>query len=231
MDRKSISSLPECQNNPAFAYDINVKGTLKIIELARNYNIKNFIFASTSAIYEQNTANIFTEKLKTFPDLIYSQSKKNAEQLLESYFKNYSIPITVLRFFNTYGPLQSNDFVITKFINQALNNDDLTINGDGQQTRTFLYVDDNVDFILQLINDSSHINEIVNVGSDQQISILNLAKLIKNITGSKSKIIHLPPLKEGDMKRRQPDISKMRSVFNRELISLEDGIKKYLNSL
>ena len=136
-----------------------------------------------------------------------------------------------MRFFNTYGPLQSNDFVITRFINQAVNNKDLTINGDGTQTRTFLYVDDNVDFITKLLDTSSCINDTVNIGSSEQITIINLAKLIIKITGSKSKIIHLPPLIEGDMTRRQPDIKKMEGIFSKKLITLESGIKKYLKTL
>ena len=115
-----------------------------------------------------------------------------------------------MRFFNTYGPNQSNDFVVTRFIEQAITGEDLTIYGDGQQSRSFLYIDDNVDFTLQILDESLFINDVVNVGSEEVISIKDLAKLIKKLTKSESNIVHLPPLEDGDMLRRKPDISKMK---------------------
>jgi len=131
---------------------------------------------------------------------------------------------TIFRFFNTYGPRQSTDFVISKFISLALQNRDITIYGDGLQTRTFCYIDDNLETTEKILNQSNLDNEVINIGSDQEITILELAQKVIKLLNSKSKIIHLDPLKEGDMTRRKPDISKMKVVLTRALTSLDEGI-------
>jgi nucleoside-diphosphate-sugar epimerase len=116
---------------------------------------------------------------------------------------------------------------MSKFIRSALKNEPLTIYGDGKQTRTFCYIDDNVDFTSILLEKGLGINEIFNVGNRHEIPIIELAKKIIEMTDSKSEIIHLPPLKEGDMTRRQPDTTKMQAILNRET-PLEEGMKKVI---
>ena len=143
-----------------------------------------------------------------------------------SYQQEYGLDYTIFRFFNTYGPLQSEDFVISRFIGQALRNNDLTIYGDGSQTRTFCYIDNNLDVAIAAMEQGLCINDVMNVGSDVEISVLELALLIIELLGSKSKIIHLPSLKDGDMTRRKPDITKMRAILNRELLPLDEGIRR-----
>jgi nucleoside-diphosphate-sugar epimerase len=106
-----------------------------------------------------------------------------------------------------------------------LQNKDITIYGDGSQTRSFLHVDDNVDFTIKILENNKLLNDVVNVGSDIEIKIIDLAYLIIEALESESKIIFLPPLKEGDMTRRKPDISKMKGVYQKEIISLEEGIQ------
>jgi UDP-glucuronate decarboxylase len=133
---------------------------------------------------------------------------------------------TIFRFFNTYGPNQSDDFVIPRFLKQSLNNEDITIYGDGSQTRTFCYVDDNIDACLNAHYKQEFVNQTVNIGSDDERSILNLAQTIIKSTNSSSSIIHLPALEEGDMTRRKPDNAKMKSLLNRSLTTLEEGIVK-----
>ncbi len=98
------------------------------------------------------------------------------------------------------------------------------------QTRTFTYVDDTIDTCLKCFYNSHQVNDVLNIGNDRLWTILDLAKLIIQLTGSKSKIIHLPPLKEGDMTRRQPDNGKMQLILGRPLVTLEDGIKKMMDS-
>jgi UDP-glucose 4-epimerase len=110
----------------------------------------------------------------------------------------------------------------------ALKGKDITIYGDGTQTRTFCYVDDNIMATTNAFYNNQYVNDIVNIGSDIETEIVELARKIVEITGSKSKIIHLPPLAEGDMKRRVPDISKMKILTDREITSLEEGIKKVI---
>ena len=149
---------------------------------------------------------------------------------MRTFHEHHGLDFTIMRFFNTYGPRQKNDFVISKFIELALANKDLTIYGDGSQTRSFLHVADNIEFTIKILEENKLINDVVNVGSDKEITIIDLANLIIESLDSKSKIVFLPPLKEGDMTRRQPDISKMKSVFNKEIISLKDGIKSVASS-
>ena len=118
--------------------------------------------------------------------------------------------------------------MMTKFISQALQNKPITIYGDGSQTRTFCYVSDNIEATIKALNNDLFVNDVINIGGETVISILELAELIIKLTDSKSEITFLPPLKDGDMTRRQPDNSKMKAILGRELITVEEGIKKLL---
>ena len=110
----------------------------------------------------------------------------------------------------------------------ALRGDDISIYGDGSQSRTFCYIDDNIDATVKIAYADEYINDVVNIGNSRETSILELAKIIIDITGSKSKLVYLPPLKEGDMMRRCPDNTDMLKVLNRPLVKLEDGIRNIL---
>jgi UDP-glucose 4-epimerase len=134
----------------------------------------------------------------------------------------------VFRFFNTYGPKQSKDFVVSKFIRAALANEDITIYGDGLQTRTFCYIEDNVDACIAAYKGTEVLNDVINIGSDMEITIRELAKVIIEVTGSTSKVVHLPPLEEGDMTRRMPDITRMRQLLGRDLLPLRSGLERIL---
>jgi UDP-glucose 4-epimerase len=156
--------------------------------------------------------------------------KNVGEAFLRSYQQEFNLEYTIFRFFNTYGPKQSNDFVMTRFIKAALAGKNISIYGDGSQTRTFCYRDDNVDACAKVMYDNLYVNDTVNIGSDFEIKIIDLAKLIIKLTNSKSEIVHLQPLVEGDMSRRRPDIAKMKKLLNRPLIDLEEGIKRTIES-
>jgi len=119
---------------------------------------------------------------------------------------------------------------MSRFISKALLNEPITIYGNGQQSRTFCYIDDNVDACLKTAYDNLVVNDVVNIGNDNEISILDLAYKIIDLTNSKSTITFLPPLKEGDMQRRLPDIEKMKELLNRPLTSIDDGIKEILTN-
>ena len=109
-----------------------------------------------------------------------------------------------------------------------MKNEDITIYGDGMQTRTFCYIDDNIDACVNIFRQKKFINDVVNIGNDDEITILELAETIIKVTKSKSKIVFLPKLEEGDMPRRQPDLYKMRKIFTKKHFSLEEGLKKTL---
>ncbi len=214
--------------NPSMVLN-DLEGIKNILNLSKNTGVNRVYFSSSSEVYGEPVE--YPQNEDTTPlnsKLPYAIVKNVGEAFLKSYKKEYDLDYTILRFFNTYGPKQSADFVMSKFIRQALNNKDMTIYGDGLQTRTFCYIDDNVDATIHAFLNDQYNNDVVNIGNDIEIPIIDLAKEIISITESKSKLVHLPPLKEGDMTRRKPDISKMRKLLNRELLPLREGIKKVI---
>jgi UDP-glucose 4-epimerase len=207
----------------------DIDGIENVLNLSKNTGVKRIFFSSSSEVYGEPVEfpqNEFTTPLNS--RLPYAIVKNVGEAFLKSYQQMYGLDYTIFRFFNTYGPKASTDFVVTKFIDLALKGKDITIYGDGSQTRTFCYSDDNVDACLNAFNNDLVINDVANIGNDKETTILELAETIIRITGSSSKIVHLPPLEEGDMTRRKPDITKMKELLGRDLCSLEDGIKKII---
>ena len=120
--------------------------------------------------------------------------------------------------------------MVSKFIAAALKNEDITIYGDGSQTRTFCFVDDNIQACVNAFMKDEVMNDVVNIGSDKILTVLELAEMIIKVSGSASKIVHLPALEEGDMTRRQPDTGKMLQLLGKEPLSLEDGLKKVIDN-
>lgn len=208
----------------------DIQGFKNILELSRLQNIKRVFFSSSSEVYGEPVHLPQNEETTPLNSrLPYAIVKNVGESYFKSYYQEYGLKYTIFRFFNTYGPKQSPDFVMSKFIQAALKNDDITVYGEGSQTRTFCFIDDNVEACLKTMEDERFANDIFNIGNDKICTIKELAQTIINLTGSCSKIIHLAPLPEGDMTRRQPDITKMKQILNRDLLSLEEGIKKTLN--
>ncbi len=208
----------------------DIQGIKNILDLCKNTGVKRIFFSSSSEVYGEPVE--IPQHEETTPlnsRLPYAIVKNVGESYLKVYQQEFSLPYTILRFFNTYGPKQSNDFVISKFIHAALHDRDITIYGDGLQTRTFCYIDDNIDFTVKIFEEDLFVNDVVNVGHDFQYTMNELADMIIHLSGSNSKKVHLKPLKEGDMTRRQPDITKMKKVLDRELVSLKDGLALILN--
>jgi len=216
-------------HNPRKVLD-DITGIKNILNLSKNTNVKRVFFSSSSEVYGEPVEipqNELTTPLNS--RLPYAIVKNVGEAFLRTYQQVFGLDYTIFRFFNTYGAKQSKDFVISKFINAAMNNEDITIYGDGSQTRTFCYIDDNVEASINAFYKHQYINDVVNIGSDQEIQIIELAKMIKELTGSKSNIVHIPPLKEGDMTRRKPDITKMKNLLNRDLTWLPQGLEYLIN--
>lgn len=209
----------------------DLKGIQNILSLCKNSCVKRVYFSSSSEVYGEPTElpqNEFTTPLNS--RIPYAVVKNAGEAYLRSYNKEYNLDYTIFRFFNTYGPKQSVDFVMSRFISLALKDQKITIYGDGLQTRTFCYIDDNVDACVNAFNGGRHVNDVVNIGGNIEITMLDLAKKIIEITGSGSKIVFLPPLKEGDMLRRFPDTSKMMKLLVRKPVTIDEGIKKILKN-
>jgi nucleoside-diphosphate-sugar epimerase len=227
----ALVGVKRTQDNPVRVLN-DIHGIENILNLSKNSGVKRVFFSSSSEIYGEPVElpqNEFTTPLNS--RIPYAIVKNVAEAYLKSYKKEFGLEYTIFRFFNTYGPKQSKDFVMSRFIYMAIKNQNITIYGDGSQTRTFCYIDDNVDVCLNAFYENLFINDVVNIGGEHEITILDLAKKIIQITGSSSKITHLPQLKEGDMTRRLPDITKMKKLLKREPVSLDEGIAKLIANL
>lgn len=208
----------------------DIEGIKNILSLSKNSGVKRVFYSSSSEVYGEPFEIPQNEKTTPLNSrLPYAIVKNVGEAFFRSYYQEYGLEYTIFRFFNTYGPNQSEDFVVPRFIKAALSNEPITLYGDGLQTRSFCYVDDNIDTCIKAMVSNLCINDVINVGSDKEMTILELAKTIIRVTNSKSEIIHLPALEEGDMTRRCPDTTKMKSVLGRELVSLEEGIQKLVS--
>ena len=209
----------------------DINGFRYLLDLCKNTGVKRVFFSSSSEVYGEpfeHPQNEHTTPLNS--RLPYAVVKNVGEAFLRSYKQEFDLDYTIFRFFNTYGPKQSQDFVMSKFINNAIAGRDITIYGDGMQTRTFCYKDDNIDACYNAFTKDEYVNDTVNIGSDFETTIIDLAKEIIAITDSKSKIVYLPPLKEGDMTRRKPDNTKMRELLGRPLLPISEGIKRTIAS-
>ena len=204
----------------------DIDGFKNILSLAKGTGVKKVFFSSSSEVYGEPVE--LPQHEHTTPlnsRLPYAVVKNVGESFCRSFYQEYGLKYTIFRFFNTYGMNQSKDFVMSKFIDAALKGEDITIYGTGGQTRTFCYIDDTIDTCVASLRENEYVNDVLNVGNDRLINILELARIIINITGSSSRIVHLPPLSEGDMTRRQPSISKMKKLLARDLIPIENGVK------
>ena len=218
------------QMDPIKTMKTSVLGNYNIIELALLEDAK-IIFSSTSEIYGDPLQHPQTETYWGNVNPIgvrscYDEGKRCSETILSDFHKFQNLKVSIARIFNTYGPNMNvgDGRVVSNFIVSAINNKDMVINGDGNQTRSFCYVDDTVDGLLKL----STINEFgpFNLGNPNEISIKYLSEKIINLTGSKSNssFIDLP---EDDPLRRKPDISKAENILNwKPVVSLDDGLKK-----
>lgn len=205
----------------------DIKGIENVLVLSKSTGVKRVFYSSSSEVYGEPVE--FPQREGTTPlnsRLPYAIVKNLGEAFFKSFHQEYGLQYTIFRFFNTYGPLQSTDFVVSRFIDLALRGEPLKIYGDGRQTRTFCYVDDNLDTVQKILNNDIAINEVINIGSDVELPVLDLARMVIEHLDSKSGIEHLPPLKEGDMTRRLPDIARMRSILQRDLTPLDVGIRR-----
>jgi UDP-glucose 4-epimerase len=224
----SLVGVERTIENPLLVLD-DINGLKNVFNLSSKTGVKKIFYSSSSEVYGEPVEIPQNEELTALnARLPYAVVKNIGECFCKAYQKEYGLNYSIFRFFNTYGERQSSDFVVSKFINAALNNHDITINGDGLQTRTFCYIDDNIDATINAFEGNMYNNDIANIGNDAEISILQLAMIIKEITGSSSKIVHRDPLEEGDMTRRQPDVIKMIKLLGRDFTKLEDGLLKIL---
>ena len=219
------------QHNPIKTTKTSVMGAINCLGLAKRVNARVFQ-ASTSEVYgdpsvhpqpESYWGNVNTVGIRS----CYDEGKRCAETLFFDYHRQNQVDIRVVRIFNTYGPrmLADDGRVVSNFIVQALQGRDITVYGEGHQTRSFCYVDDLIEGFLGLMNQDQVVGPM-NIGNPREFTILELAQKVIELTGSKSQLVYRP-IPEDDPKQRQPDITQAREVLGWEpKIQLEAGLKK-----
>jgi len=228
----SPASPVDYQKYPEETALVNSVGTTNVLNLARKTGARVLI-ASTSEVYgdpkEHPQKETYWGNVNSFgPRSCYDESKRFAETMAYIYIHKYGVDVRVIRIFNTYGPRMRKDDgrVISNFINQAIENRPLTIYGRGNGTRSFCYVSDMVDGIVKAMFKEKLMGEIINLGKPEEYKILDLAKKIKKMTRSKSKIVFQPPLPD-DPEQRRPDISKTKKLLKwQPRVSVDEGLKK-----
>ena len=220
------------QKNPAQTVKTCVHGAINMLGLAKRTGAK-ILQSSTSEVYgdpdvhpqvEEYWGNVNPIGIRS----CYDEGKRCAETLFNCYRMQCGLPIKIIRIFNTYGPrMHPNDGrVVSNFILQALKNEDITIYGDGSQTRSFCYRDDLVDGMMKMMATPDEITGPVNIGNPGEFTILQLAEMVIRLTDSKSKLIRMP-LPADDPKQRRPDITKAKKLLNWEPVTpLEEGLVK-----
>ncbi len=210
----------------------NSLGTLNVLKLAEKTKARVLI-ASTSEVYgdpkEHPQKETYWGNVNSFgPRSCYDESKRFGETLTYIYLQKHGINARIVRIFNTYGPKMRKDDgrAVSNFINQALEGKEITIYGDGESTRCFCYVADMVEGLMKLMFGDNTKGEVVNIGNTDEYKVIDLAKKIKDLTGSKSEIVFKPALPDDPLKRK-PDITKAKNLLGWEpKVSLEEGLKK-----
>jgi nucleoside-diphosphate-sugar epimerase len=210
----------------------NSLGTLNVLKLAQKTKARVLI-VSTSEVYgdpkEHPQKESYWGNVNSFgPRSCYDESKRFGETLTYIYLQKHGVDARIVRIFNTYGPRMRKDDgrAVSNFINQALERKEMTIYGDGESTRSFCYVSDMVEGLIRLMFSEKTKGEVVNIGNPEEYKIIDLAKKIKDLTGSQSEIVFKPALPDDPLKRK-PDITKAKNLLNWEpKVSLEEGLKK-----
>jgi UDP-glucuronate decarboxylase len=229
------ASPPHYQYDPVQTTKTNVHGAINMLGLAKRTGSR-ILQASTSEVYGDPAVHPQIESYWGNVNPIgirscYDEGKRCAETLFFDYYRQYRVEIKIIRIFNTYGPnMHPNDGrVVSNFIMQALRNENITIYGDGRQTRSFCYVDDLIDALLLMIDTSADLTGPVNIGNPRETTISELAEMIISLTKSSSRIIY-QPLPQDDPRQRRPDITLAKEKLAWEpKVSLSDGLKETIN--
>jgi dTDP-glucose 4,6-dehydratase len=214
---------------------VNSLGTYQALEVCRK-NGARFLLASTSEVYGDPLETPQTESYHgnvnpIGPRACYDESKRFGEALASSYQRIYGLQAVILRIFNTFGPRMRREDgrVVPNFILQAIAGQPLTVYGDGTQTRSFCYVDDLVEGIYRALTMDAAVGEVINLGNDEEMTILELAESVKKITGSNSGITYMP-LPEDDPLRRRPKLDKAVSILGwKPEVGLEEGLRRVVD--
>jgi dTDP-glucose 4,6-dehydratase len=226
----SPASPPEYLSLPLETMDVSSLGTRRALDLAREHEAR-FLIASTSEVYGDPTVHPQPESYHgnvdpNAPRAVYDEAKRFGETLVTTYRRLHDQPTGIVRIFNTYGPRlrPADGRVVSNFLIQAIDGKPLTVYGDGTQTRSFCYVADEVRGIMALFD--SKVGDPVNIGNPSEITMLELADAVREVTGSSSEIV-FEPLPVGDPTRRRPDITRARELLGWEpTVELRDGLSR-----
>ncbi|MEM9544423.1 MAG: GDP-mannose 4,6-dehydratase [Bacteroidota bacterium] len=213
--------------NPGEYMDVNIIGTQNLLELCKEYNCKKFIFASSSSVYGVNPQIPWTEAMNLQPISPYASSKLSCEMLGHVYANLYDIQFLALRFFTVYGPKQRPDLAIHKFVHLILNDQPITLYGDGSTSRDYTFVDDIVDGILGAVHYKKTKFEIINLASNRRISLMDLVQTLEDVIGKKASINYTEE-QAGDVRVTYGDISKARNLLGyAPKVELKEGLTRF----
>ncbi len=219
--------------NPLRSNEINVTGTLNCLKAASDNNVEKFVFASSSSVYKGAKNRRLVEDMTLEPLHPYGVGKLSGEHYCRVFNDIYGLHTCVLRYFSVYGPRQRGGIdyagVIAKFIRAALKNKEITIFGDGNQKRNFTYVKDVVENTIAACLNTGTNGKVINLASRKEYTVNEISNLITYLTSSKSKIVHLPPLK-ADPKRNFADISLLQRLIPRTETPLKEGLEKTIKA-
>lgn len=218
--------------NPKLYYDVNIIGTLNLLEKCKARNIRNFVFASSSSVYGNNEKVPFAENdFVDNPISPYAATKKSGELLCHTYYHLYDINIACLRFFTVYGPRQRPDLAIHKFTGLIMQDKEVPFFGDGSTSRDYTYIDDIVFGItsaIDYIDSENKVFEIFNLGGDKTISLIEMVQTIEKALSKKALLNELP-MQAGDVNRTCADIKYSKNKLNyKPEISFEEGIINFI---
>lgn len=218
--------------DPALYYDVNITGTVNLLEKCRENNIKKFVFASSSSVYGNNEKVPFAEGDRVDnPISPYAATKKSGELLCHTYHHLFDMNIACLRFFTVYGPRQRPDLAINKFTSLILENKEIPFYGDGNTSRDYTFVEDIVNGIvssINYVNTDQKIFEIFNLGGDKTVSLIEMVETIEEVLGKKAKLNRLP-MQPGDVNRTCADINHSKEVIGyNPQTTFKEGIKKFI---
>ena len=217
---------------PLLYNDVNINGTLNLLELCRKYGVKKFVFASSSSVYGNNKKVPFSETdFVDHPISPYAATKRAGELICYTYHHLYGMDIACLRFFTVYGPRQRPDLAIHKFTKLIINDEEVPFYGDGTTERDYTYIDDIIDGVvkaIQWVQAGQGLYEIFNLGESRTVNLKEMVTTLEKEIGKKAKLKVLP-MQPGDVQRTYADITKAQKILGYQpTTAFEDGIKQFI---
>jgi nucleoside-diphosphate-sugar epimerase len=230
LHQAAIPSVPRSMKEPLRVNQSNVMGTLTVLESARRHGVKRVVFASSSSVYGDSESLPKHEDMPLSPKSPYAVTKVVGEQYCRLYNSVFEVPVAVLRYFNVFGPKQDESSyyagVICKFTNALLNEREVVVYGDGEQSRDFTYISNVVSANLSACTSEDAAGAIVNIGGGDRTTINELVAILSEITGVKATVEHTDP-QPGDVRHSKADITRARELLGFEIgVGLRDGLER-----